>query len=134
MGDLVIFLPFLALFGVIIYMQTRQRKKLLARQADLQASLRVGAPIMLTCGLHGEVADLDEDTVDVEIAAGVVARFARAAVLELRGAEPTGRAVTDDDMGVDNMAGDEDGRDHDATGERPGTAPAKPRAQEDPTP
>ncbi len=101
MGDLVLFLPFLALFGVIIYMQTRQRKKLLARQTELQNSLVVGAPIMLTSGLYGDVAALDEKTVDVEIAPGVVATFARAAVLEVRPGESTFEDDDDSDVADD---------------------------------
>jgi len=103
-GDLVLFLPFLALFGVIIYMQTRQRKKMQARQAELQAALQVGSPIMLTSGLYGDVAGLDDATVDVEIAPGVVARFARAAVLEVR----TSDSVLDEDDG-DEAEDDDDG-------------------------
>jgi len=100
-GDLVLFLPFLALFGVIIYMQTRQRKKMQAKQAELQSSLSVGAPIMLTCGLYGDVAGLDEATVDVEIAPGVVARFARAAILEVRSTDSADLDAGDDVDGED---------------------------------
>lgn len=125
MGDLVLFLPFLALFGVIIYMQTRQRKKIQARQAELQAALSVGAPIMLTCGLHGDVASLDDTTVDVEIAPGVIATFARAAVLEVRGSEST--FVDDDEADSDHAA--ETTSDSDTTTARP----AKPLAHDDPS-
>ena len=129
MGDLVLFLPFLALFGVIIYMQTRQRKKIQAKQTELQAALSVGAPIMLTCGLYGDVAGLDDATVDVEIAPGVVARFARAAVLEVRSAEPAEPAVDEDDL---EEVSDETGIDTARTD--PSTArPAKPLAHDDPS-
>lgn len=133
MGDLVLFLPFLALFGVIIYMQTRQRKKQLARQNELQASLSVGAPVMLTCGLHGDVAGLDEKTVDVEIAPGVIATFARAAVLEVRGTESTfvDDDDDDDDAELDNVefyAGDAV-----ENPDTPTARPAKPLAHEDPS-
>lgn len=136
MGDLALFIPFLALFGVIIYMQTRQRKKMQDRQAALQSTLGVGTPIMLSCGLHGDVTSLDETTVDVEIAPGVVATFARAAVLEVRGTEST---FVDDDEIEDLADGDniavvneertaEDGDRGTAT-----TRPAKPLAHDDPS-
>jgi len=131
-GDLVLFLPFLALFGVIIYMQTRQRKKIQARQEELQAALSVGSPIMLTCGLYGDVAGLDDATVDVEIAPGVVARFARAAVLEVRTTEGT---TLDDMDDVDNeVVSDE--ADSDVGRDRtdpPAARPAKPLAHDDPS-
>lgn len=126
MGDLVLFLPFLALFGVIIYMQTRQRKKVQAKQTELQAALSVGAPIMLTCGLYGDVAGLDDATVDVEIAPGVVARFARAAVLEVRSAET---AVDEGDL---EDVSDETVVDSDRA-ETPTARPAKPLAHDDPS-
>ncbi len=148
MGDLVLFLPFLALFGVIIYMQTRQRKKIQARQADLQAALSVGAPIMLTCGLYGDVAGLDDATVDVEIAPGVVSRFARAAVLEVRTEDKAPDIADSDtdseiDTEVDTDTDTEVDADTDAdadtgTGTGPGTGiptsrPTKPLARDDPS-
>lgn len=71
-------------FVLLFLLPARQRKKLAERQSVMQQALRVGTPIMLTCGLHGRVAALQESTLDVEIAAGTVARFARAAVLEVR--------------------------------------------------
>jgi len=151
-GDLVLFLPFLALFGVIIYMQTRQRKKIQARQADLQAALSVGAPIMLTCGLYGDVAGLDDATVDVEIAPGVVSRFARAAVLEVRTEDKAPDIAdsdtdtdtdTDTDSDTDSEIDTEVDTDTDTdadtgTGTGPGTGtptsrPTKPLARDDPS-
>jgi len=123
-GDLVLFLPFLALFGVIIYMQTRQRKKIQARQTELQAALSVGAPIMLTCGLYGDVAGLDDTTVDVEIAPGVVARFARAAVLEMR--------TNDSVLDSDDSDSDSDTT-NDTTNDTTTSRPAKPLAHDDPS-
>ncbi len=136
MGDLALFIPFLALFGVIIYMQTRQRKKMQDRQAALQSTLGVGTPIMLSCGLHGDVTSLDETTVDVEIAPGVVATFARAAVLEVRGTEST---FVDDDEIEDLAVGDDIAVvNEELPGEdaKRGTAtarPAKPLAHDDPS-
>ncbi len=136
MGDLVLFLPFLALFGVIIYMQTRQRKKIQARQADLQAALSVGAPILLTCGLYGDVAGLDDATVDVEIAPGVVSRFARAAVLEVRTEDKAPDiADSDTDSEIDTEVDTDAATD---TGTGPGTGtptsrPTKPLARDDPS-
>lgn len=136
MGDLALFIPFLALFGVIIYMQTRQRKKLQNRQATLQSALGVGTPIMLSCGLHGDVVSLDEATVDVEIAPGVVATFARAAVLEVRGTEST--FVDDDEIedladGNDIAVVNEERSAEDVTRGTATARPAKPLAHDDPS-
>lgn len=76
-------------FVLLFVLPARQRKKMADRQTALQRSLTVGAPIMLTCGLHGTVAGLHEDSLDVEIAPGTVVRFARPAVLEVRNSPDT---------------------------------------------
>lgn len=75
-------------FVLLFVLPARQRKKIAERQTTLQQSLTVGTPIMLTCGLQGTVAALQDDSVDVEIAPGTVCRFARLAVLEVRTAAP----------------------------------------------
>ncbi|MBA2389348.1 MAG: preprotein translocase subunit YajC [Geodermatophilaceae bacterium] len=74
-------------FVLLFILPARQRKKIAERQATMQQSLQIGTPIMLSCGLYGTVAALQETTLDVEVSAGTVLRFARAAVLEL--AAPT---------------------------------------------
>ena len=71
-------------FVLLFVLPARQRKKMAERQTTLQSSLTVGTPIMLTCGLHATVKGLHDDSIDVEIAPGTVARFARPAVLEVR--------------------------------------------------
>lgn len=75
-------------FVLLFVLPARQRKKIAERQTTLQQSLTVGTPIMLTCGLHGTVAGLHDDSLDVEIAPGTVCRFARLAVLEVRTPTP----------------------------------------------
>lgn len=116
MGDLASLFPFiliLGFMGLVIYMQTRQRKKLAARQTQLQESLSVGAPIMLTSGIHGSVAGLDEATVDVEVSPGVIITVTRQAILEVRGAGAV--QFTEDDLTEDDVDdSDTDDDDHDA--------------------
>lgn len=75
-------------FVLLFVLPARQRKKLAERQSTMQQALQVGTPIMLTCGLHGTVAALQDSTLDVQIAPGTTARFARAAVLEVRTGDP----------------------------------------------
>lgn len=81
------FFPFILLaiaLLVLVVLPARQRKTMQAKAQALQESLTVGTPVMMTSGLYGTVAALGEGTVDVEIAAGVVGTFVRAAVLEVR--------------------------------------------------
>lgn len=75
----------LALLAVLLFvLPARQRKTMQARAQALQESLTVGTPVMTTSGIHGTVVSLDEATVDLELAPGVVVTFARPAILEIR--------------------------------------------------
>ena len=88
------YFPFIivALLVVMLFvLPARQRKRMAAQAQALQESLTVGTPVMTTSGLHGTVARLNEGTVDLEIAPGVVVTFARQAVLEVR--KPAGGAT-----------------------------------------
>jgi preprotein translocase subunit YajC len=88
----------LALLAVMLFvLPARQRKRMQAQAQAMQQSLTIGTPVMTTSGLHGTVAGLGETTVDLEIAPGVVATFARPAVLEVR--KPLG---TVEDEGTDS--------------------------------
>jgi preprotein translocase subunit YajC len=82
------FFPFILLALAILLLfvlPARQRKQMAAKAQAMQESLTIGTPVMTTSGLHGMVADLgDPATVGLEIAPGVVARFARQAILEVR--------------------------------------------------
>ncbi|SFL17002.1 preprotein translocase subunit YajC [Geodermatophilus ruber] len=89
-------------FVLLIVLPARQRKKMQARAQAMQESLAPGTPVMTTSGLHGTVAGLGEGTVDLEIAPGVVATFARQAILEVRrpaDAQPGPAAPRDDTPG-----------------------------------
>lgn len=76
-------------FVLLFVLPARQRRKLAERQRVMQEALQIGTPVMLTSGMHGTIAGLQETTLDLQIAAGTVVRFARAAVLEVRADTPT---------------------------------------------
>ena len=87
----------LALLAVVLFvLPARQRKRIQEQNAAMQASLAVGTPVMTTSGLHGTVAALGETTVELEIAPGVVATFARQAILEVRRPADATPTVGDD--------------------------------------
>jgi preprotein translocase subunit YajC len=93
-------------FVVLIVLPARQRKRAQAQQQELQNSLQPGTPVMTTSGLQGKVAGIGDDTVDLEIAPGVVVTFVRRAILEVR--RPSGEtpgAVNDGNSGpVDGVS------------------------------
>jgi preprotein translocase subunit YajC len=70
----------LVAFLGIMYMASRRQKKEAKAVSDMQAALTAGDEVMTTSGLHGTIVDLDEDTVDLEVAPGIVTTWNRLAV------------------------------------------------------
>ena len=64
---------------LIAFMVLSQRKRQRAVQT-LQAGLAVGDEVCTTSGLFGTVRSLDDSTVTLEVAQGVVLRFDRRAI------------------------------------------------------
>lgn len=86
--------PFL-LIGVVFYLLIiRPQKKRQADQQKLLRTLSVGDEIVTIGGFHGGIVGLDEDTVDVEIADGVIVTMARNAISRTVTEAP----VHDDDL------------------------------------
>jgi preprotein translocase subunit YajC len=84
--DLVFFvLAGLAAWLLLIRPQRARAKAL----QEVRAALAVGSTVMTTAGLHAKVAAVEDETVLLEIAPGVQARFASGAVVRvLDTAEP----------------------------------------------
>ena len=73
-------------FVVLVVLPMRSRSRQLAATRQMQAALSVGDEVMTTSGLHARVVGIGDDTVELEISPGVVVRWARAAIAEIRGA------------------------------------------------
>lgn len=74
------FLPLIAialLFWLLVIRPQSRRSRELQR---LQSSLTIGDDVMLTSGIYGTVTHSDEESLHVEIAAGVIIRVARGAI------------------------------------------------------
>jgi preprotein translocase subunit YajC len=72
----------LALF-IPIFLSGRKQRRQMAEMQAMQAALEDGDVVMTTSGLRGTVVDASyEETVDLEIAHGVVTTWVRAAVRE----------------------------------------------------
>ena len=82
LGGLLFPLLILLLF-IPIFLSGRKQRRQLQEMQQLQAALEVGDVVTTTSGLRGTVVDADyEDTVDLEIADGVVTTWVRGAVRE----------------------------------------------------
>lgn len=75
-STLLLLLPLL-LIAYLLFSQRRRQKKM----KELQQGLQVGSRVMTTTGLFGTVSHLDEATVYIEAAPGVVLQWDRRAVV-----------------------------------------------------
>ena len=70
--DLVIFLPLIIIMGAFMFFASRRQRKAMQATIDLHESLRVGDRVHTTSGLQATITGITDDTVDLEIAPGVV--------------------------------------------------------------
>ena len=72
---------FIALmFGFFYFLIIRPQRKRMNDLQALQRSLELGDEVVTIGGFHGEIVGLADDTVEVEIAPGVVVTLARNAI------------------------------------------------------
>jgi preprotein translocase subunit YajC len=97
-----LFLPLLLLIvlGGFMFMAQRRQKKAMQATIDLHDSLTIGDQIHTSSGLEGTIVGIADDTIDLEIAPGVVTTWLKLAVRD--------RIGPDDDDDDD----DEQGEDH----------------------
>jgi preprotein translocase subunit YajC len=89
MESFVLFLPFLLIMGGFMYFASRRQRKAMQSTIDLHESLQPGDRIHTTSGMEATVVDFTDDTVDLEIAPGVVTTWMKLAVRD--------RILPDDD-------------------------------------
>jgi preprotein translocase subunit YajC len=80
MNQALTFLPMLVIVGVFMFFASRRQKRAMQATIDLHESLRVGDQVQTTSGLHGTIKRITDDTVDLEIAAGVVTTWVKLAI------------------------------------------------------
>jgi preprotein translocase subunit YajC len=77
-------LVFFVLVGLAVWLLMIRPQRARARALqEVREALVVGSRVLTTAGLHATVAELDGDTVLLEIAPGVVARFSAGAVVRV---------------------------------------------------
>ena len=99
MESLVLFLPFLLIMGGFMYFSSRKQRRAMQATIDLHDSLRPGDRVHTTSGMEATVAEIADDTVDLEIAPGVVTTWMKLAIRD--------RILPDIDEDADEDADDE---------------------------
>jgi preprotein translocase subunit YajC len=80
MESLVLFLPFLLIMGGFMYFASRRQRRAMQATIDLHDSLQPGDRVHTTSGLQATVTAIADDTVDLEIAPGVVTTWMKMAI------------------------------------------------------
>jgi preprotein translocase subunit YajC len=78
--NLIVFLPLLIILAAFMFFASRRQKRAMQATIDLQESLRVGDRVHTTSGLEATIAGITDDTVDLEIAPGVVTTWMKLAI------------------------------------------------------
>ena len=93
-------LLFLGVLLVAFYfLGVRPSRKRMQRMQTVQAAIEPGREVVTTAGLYGVVTGVDDDeqTITLEIATGVEAKFARAAVMKVVEEAPVAAPAADGD-------------------------------------
>jgi preprotein translocase subunit YajC len=80
MNQAITFLPMLVIVGVFMFFASRRQKRAMQATIALHESLRIGDKVQTTSGLHGAIKRITDDTVDLEIAPGVLTTWAKLAI------------------------------------------------------
>lgn len=90
MESFVLFLPFLLIMGGFMYFASRRQRRAMQATIDLHDSLRPGERVHTTSGLEATIVAIADDTIDLEIAPGVVTTWMKLAIRD--------RILPDDDI------------------------------------
>ncbi len=103
MNDLAGLLPFVLIALVFYFLLLRPQRRRQQTLAATQASLEQGSEVMLTSGIFGRVASLDDETIQLELSPGTVVKVSRQAIVRV--VEPALERH-------DDLEGPADGPDH----------------------
>jgi preprotein translocase subunit YajC len=70
------------LVAAFLLLIVRPQRRQMAAHRALVASLRVGDEVVTSGGIYGTIRGLDDGTVDLDVASGVVLRVARGAIAQ----------------------------------------------------
>jgi preprotein translocase subunit YajC len=103
-SDVDLFLPLLLLIvlGGFMFMAQRRQKKAMQATIDLHDSLTIGDRIHTSSGLEGTIVDIADDSVDLEIAPGVVTTWMKVAVRDRIGPDDEDDDDDDDEQGEED--------------------------------
>jgi preprotein translocase subunit YajC len=81
--DLAGVLPFVLIALVFYFLILRPQRRRQQALASTQSALVAGAEVMLTSGIYGRVASLNDETIQLELSPGTHVKVARQAVVRV---------------------------------------------------
>lgn len=106
----------LIVLAVPLFLSARKQKRQAQSMQSMQKSLTPGDRVMTTSGMHATVVSQTEDTIDLEIAEGVVTTWLIAAIREKIDNEPANDEIQDD---TEDQARDAEGHVEESGAEQP---------------
>jgi preprotein translocase subunit YajC len=82
-SDLAGLLPFVLIALVFWLLIVRPQRRRARDLANTQSALQVGSEVMLTSGIFGRVASLEDQTLHLELSPGTVVKVSRQAVVRV---------------------------------------------------
>ena len=102
MNSLIGFLPFVLILAGFIYFQGRRQRRAMQATIDLHESLRPGDRVHTTSGMEATVVAINDGTVELEIAPGVVTTWMTLAIRDR--IEPDDEVDLDEDDEAEDLA------------------------------
>ena len=102
MNSLIGFLPFVLILAGFIYFQGRRQRRAMQATIDLHESLQPGDRVHTTSGMEATVVAINDGTVELEIAPGVVTTWMTLAVRDR--IEPDDEVDLDEDDEAEDLA------------------------------
>ena len=79
-SPLVTLIPLVLMVGLLYMVMIRPQQRKARSQRALQSAVEPGDEVVTIGGIYGEVTEVDDETIVVEIADGVEVRFVRSAI------------------------------------------------------
>ena len=108
MQQLIAFSPLIIILGAFMFIASRRQRRAMQATIDLHDSLQPGDRVHTTSGLEATVSAIADDTVDLEIAPGVVTTWMKMAIRDR--VEPDREDDADSFEITESDASDESGR------------------------
>ena len=104
--EIVSLLPLFIILGAFMFFASRRQRKAMQATIDLHESLRIGDAVHTTSGLQATITGITDDTVDLEIAPGVITTWMKLAIRdkiqpEIEDTESTASEIAESDTPTD---------------------------------